>query len=181
MPHYPNTETNMITRIPNSDPRLAPGVASLVERHASRYEFRLDGSSLWDGRVRSPIYSDELLDRVLAELCVGPTAGERRAWVDEQRIQPQFCPPAGFKRVPGIRINEILQYFQNDTERALIAVQDTDLFIIQHCDKDGYKWELERVKKHSRLGEGFIRPRDLFTGFPFVLAVRSRSIRESSR
>lgn len=125
----------MITCIPNADPTSSPEVASLVERHASRYEFRLDGSSLWEGRVRSPINSDELLDRIVEELCVGPTAGERRAWVDEQRKQPEFHASEGFKRVAGVRLPEIIQYYQNDAERALIALQDTDLFIMQHCDQ----------------------------------------------
>jgi hypothetical protein len=54
----------------NSDgrPRYPPPhVAHLVLTYAARYEFRLDGSSVWQGRVRSGEYLAEMPELVAVQ------------------------------------------------------------------------------------------------------------------
>ncbi len=45
------TRTPMITTMPNVDHTEMLELAALTERYAMRYEYRVDGSSLWEGRA----------------------------------------------------------------------------------------------------------------------------------
>lgn len=54
--HLSLTEKNTMSNpLPNVDRAELPRLAELIDRYASRYERRQDGSHLWEGRVRDGI------------------------------------------------------------------------------------------------------------------------------
>lgn len=158
----------MITKIPNVDHQRLPALAHMVETYANRYEFRLDGSSLWEGRIRP---FGELYDPDTAPTQTDPSPwGDSDYW-ERLRRYPEFSlPDAAYQHFAGLR--KVLGYFRNDQDQAILGLQDTDLFLVHHPDRDQYRWEVRRIRDANN-GQ-LTRPRDLLTGFGFTCGYRMR-------
>ncbi len=156
----------MIMRMPNVDRAKLPALAALIDTYASRYEFRLDGSSLWEGRIR-PFGVSDLEDRIGTVNLERPGAD---AYVQRLRDYPALELPTGYRHFAGIK--QVIGYFRCDRDRAIVAAQDTDLFVVHHPDAAQYRWEVRRIANANR--GRLTRPRDLLTEFGFTIAHRQR-------
>lgn len=154
----------MITQIPNVDRHTMTRLAGFVDCFAMRYEYRLDGSSLWEGRVAQHWLPDFDPDALKA-LAAGHPA--REAWVEREFSYPPLQLPEGYQVFAGAW--PILGFAKCDDDQTIVAIQGTDLFIVHHPDPEGYAWEVNHVSEE----EGS-RPRELFTGMGFVYAYRAR-------
>jgi hypothetical protein len=159
--------------MPNVDRTEMPELAALVERYAMRYEHRLDGSSLWEGRgCEMPMGHIDAMEQIA-------THETSRAWCDRMRRYPALEIPDEWEP---LRISEISWkarccYYSNHSYRALLAVNDTDVFIIHHPTEAGYLWELNRIETALQRTEWIVRPRELLTGFNWVLAHRRNQMK----
>lgn len=165
----------MISKIPNVARTELPELADAVDRYAMRYEYRLDGSSLWEGRVVPVAPSPNKTERAAPRGIDHPAARLRR---ERMLRYPRFTLPEGFALVEGTWYQPVLRFYRNDRARAVLALQDFDLFLVHHPDEDGYRWEIERIETLCRDPKSFVRPRELFTGIDFTLAHRVRCIEE---
>jgi hypothetical protein len=155
----------MIATIPTVDITTHPHVAQLVSAYAARYEFRLDGSSVWEGRVRSIEYPVEVPG------LVGLRSRAYHAFLKRQTAYPALQIPSVFTLLDA---RDGCEYFRCDAEQAILAYQSTDLFIVQHPDPATYAWELA----HIRRAEYPAHPRQILTGFAFTVGYRERLVRE---
>ena len=147
----------MITAIPNVDPARFPVLNAIIDKYMTRYEYRLDGSSLWEGRVR-PVYPG----------CLEPQAGEPEACtIVNARLakHPSLVVPPQCKPLP-TRYPGIIDGWRHDKERLLLVLRATDFFAIQHVDADSYAWELKRSKQILKED---IYHRDLMCGYDYAM------------
>jgi hypothetical protein len=157
----------MIATIPTVDNATHPHVANLVSTYAARYEFRLDGSSVWEGRVRFIEYPVEVPG------LIGLRSRAYHAFLERQAAYPPLQIPSAFTLLHAGG-GGTCEYYQCDAEQAILAYQSTDLFIVQHPDPATYAWELA----HIRRAEYPAHPRQILTGFAFTLGYRERLLRE---
>ena len=125
----------MLTKIPNVDRKKMPELAQFVEQCMMRYEYRLDGSSLWEGRVLAPPHCHETIQQMPR---ISNGIASRLRWCERMRSYPQFRVPAGFDLVKMWSAAGI-GYYRHDRCRAVLALQDIDLFLIHHPDEAGYQ------------------------------------------
>ncbi len=81
--------------MPNVDHEEMPELAALIERYAMRYEYRLDGSSLWEGRGRNMP-----LDYIKEVEQTSHYPENGRVWGDRMRRYPALEIPAGWDPLP---------------------------------------------------------------------------------
>ena len=157
----------MITQIPTVDHNALPLLAQLIKRYASRYEYRLDGSSMWEGRVRDPMLRPSLLEQLKA------ASADATAIAQLERLSsyPALALPDSYELL--LAPNPLVSYYCCDHEQAIVGVQHIDLFVIHHPDTVQYAWELNRITTEAGLHH---RPRDLFDGFGFTIAHRKRLV-----
>jgi hypothetical protein len=156
----------MICRLPTVDSATHPHVANLVSTYASRYEFRLDGSSLWEGRARYGHYPSESPAGTSAARHAYEKFVQRQTSYPVLQVPPAFIPLTGDDGVCG--------YYRCDVEQAILAYQRTDIFVVQHPDVASYLWELAQI----RAAEFPSHPRELLTGFTHTLSHRARLVHE---
>lgn len=141
----------MIESIPNVYAPGYPELHEFIARYASRYEYRVDGSSLWEGRVRS-VFHNELP----AEL------RNATAWPTGKPVLPLEVPEH-FMGLPA-RIPIVRGWFSL-FDAAYVITQDTDLFIVQHVDENSFCWDLARVAEIVAAGR---RCRETLCGYEYL-------------
>jgi hypothetical protein len=164
----------MITKLPNVDRAEMPELAELVDRYAMRYEFRLDGSSLWEGRAC--VMTKKGIGAV-AQTSYDPEEGS----VLTERMQryPTLTIPAEWAPLSVSNLSWTVgcRYYHNAGSRSFLALNGMDVFLIHHPTEAGHRWELELIETALRETHCIVRPRDLFTGFYWVLAYREERMK----
>lgn len=158
----------MITQIPNVDRHTMTRLAEFVDSFAIRYEYRLDGSSLWEGRVAEHWLAHLDLKALKA---LPHVSSARLDWIERALTYPPLQLPEGYEVLTGAW--PVRGFAKCDEDQTIVGIQDTDLFIVHQPEPEGYAWEVKNV---AEAGES--RPRELFTGMGFVHAYRARRLAE---
>ena len=151
-----------MTRIlPNVDAAVMPDLAAYIERYAERHEYRIDGSSLWEGRVR---YEDDDITEAahLAAESVArgimPEDHPLTRFYQHYLAYPVFEVLAGFELFAE---DEGACFYRHDAYRAVVCVEGRVLYIAHHPrDSFGgespvrYENELEGIREDLALGCG---------------------------
>lgn len=144
----------MSKTLPTVNSSEFPMLAALISKYASRYELRRDGSELWEGWVSDSLRltPPEIWEEMVTK------CPEMGPWLEQHRALPVLALPTSYELIA--HPNEFVSYYASPGERAIVAKDAGEVFIIHHTGEDRYWLETAWIRRgrHSAI----LSPREVF-------------------